>query len=306
MKIIEINEIKDIIKESPLDMNLMFLGDTGIGKTTVINNYAKENGCYLVTLILAHLDPSKALGVPYPKDRIYNGNNYKEMSTAIPSWVFDLADHVNDKNPPILFLDEFLCAEPAVANSFLNFLSEKKVEGIDLSRVKIIGASNISNYTYDPDKNILTRFCFFWAKNSTYNEFNNNDKFNIAYKDETPDENNIIFSKRELKPRCLEMMMKVNNQKYVDYFYEGYTNTQPSYKVRVSRGINDSDKINFLMSSFVSKEDPNKIDMNQKNVIASIFLANFRKSYIQKVFDSLFRLNNDEKNQIMEIINNSN
>ena len=46
MKTIEVNEIAKYISAAPNEMNLMFIGDTGVGKTTVIENYCKDNGIF--------------------------------------------------------------------------------------------------------------------------------------------------------------------------------------------------------------------------------------------------------------------
>ena len=162
MRKIEINQIPEIIDAQPKEMSVLIIGDTGIGKTQVIKKYAEDNNIYLKTLILSQIEASEALGIPVQSKRVYNGKEYSTIETAVPTWVFDLAEHEN----AMLYLDEFLCAEPAVMNSFLNFITEKRVGDIDLSHVKIVAATNIGNYTYDPDNNILSRFCMFYAVNT--------------------------------------------------------------------------------------------------------------------------------------------
>lgn len=83
----------------------MFLGDSCIGKTTMVEKYCKDNGYYLKTLILSQLEPAEALGVPTVTDKFFQGQNMRVMESSIPSWVFDLAIHEKS----VLFLDEFLC-----------------------------------------------------------------------------------------------------------------------------------------------------------------------------------------------------
>lgn len=177
MREIEINEIGKIIDAAPLDMNLMFIGDTGIGKTQSIEKYCKERGIYLKTLILSQLEASETLGVPIKGTREFNGETYDVLNTAVPNWVFDLAEHEN----AMLFLDEFLCAQPGVMNSFLNFFTQKSVEGISLKHVRIVSATNIGNYTFDPGTNILSRFCFFYAGNNSVNEYLNDKRITNRY-----------------------------------------------------------------------------------------------------------------------------
>lgn len=233
MKTIEINEIGKYIDASPVEMNLMFIGDTGIGKTTEIERYCKKKGIYLKTLILSQLDASEALGIPVRVTKNYNGEEISVLDTAIPVWVLELAEHKN----AILFLDEFLCAPPSVMNSFLNFLTQKKVKNIDLSHVKIISATNIGHYTYDPDNNILSRFCMFYTVNTTASDFVKDKRINYSYEDINLKEGT-LFDVRSLKPRCYYQLSLVkDNTLYYD-FYEGFTNSE-YVMIHPEKAVND-------------------------------------------------------------------
>lgn len=224
---LEINKLTDIIEVSPLTTNIMAIGDTGIGKTTVIERYCAENNIYLKTLILSQLEASETLGIPVKGERIFNGKTYDVLNTAIPNWVFDLAEHKNDKKNPILFLDEFLCAQPSVMNAFLNFLTQKRVGDIDLSHVKIVAASNIGNYTFEPDNNILSRFCWFYVVNNSMNDYIGDSRISNKYRDENEKEG-VIFEVRNLKPRCQEQLKSIPDE-YLQIFYEGFTNSKYIY-----------------------------------------------------------------------------
>lgn len=226
MKKIKVNEIYSILDAAPIEMNVMLIGDTGIGKTQIIKKYAEDRGLYLKTLILSQLEASEALGIPVQSKRTYNGKEYSTIETAVPTWVFDLAEHENS----MLYLDEFLCAEPSVMNSVLNFLTEKNVNGIDLSHVKVVAATNIGNYTYEPDNNILSRFCMFYVTNDSFTKYLDEKYKKISkirirnnYKDEE-ELDGIIFEQRSLKPRCQEMLYMLKDEKMMPFFFEGYTN----------------------------------------------------------------------------------
>lgn len=243
MKTIEINEVTKYIELSPIEMNLMFVGDTGIGKTTVIENYCKEKNIFLKTLILSQLEASETLGVPVKSTKEYNGQTYDTLTSAIPEWVFELAEHKN----AMLFLDEFLCAQPSVMNAFLNFLTQKKVQNIDLSHVKIVAATNIGNYTFDPDNNILSRFCWFYAVNTSVNEFVKDDRIVNNYQDENEKEG-VIFEIRSLKPRCHEQLSKIDTE-YLQDFYEGFTNKKYII-VNLDKDVNEVIAPYFTCESF--------------------------------------------------------
>ena len=242
---LEVNRITDIIENCPKEINLMFIGDSGIGKTTMVEKYCKDNGYYLKTLILSQLEPAEALGVPTVTSKFFQGQTLSVMESAIPAWVFDLAVH----EKAVLFLDEFLCSEPSVMNSFLNLLSQKRVGNIDLSHVKFIAASNIGKYTFEPDFNILTRFCFFYVINTTYDT---DFPFVYSYKDESSTDG-VIFEERRLVPRCASSLKNVP-RKYLSMFYEGFTNSKPILE-KLSMGLDNSNEISMIVKSYATRHE---------------------------------------------------
>lgn len=241
MKTIEINDMFKYIDAAPIELNLMFVGDTGIGKTMQIEKYCKDRGLYLKTLILSQLDASEALGIPVRVEKEYNGEKVSVLDTAIPLWVLELAEHKDS----VLFLDEFLCAQPGVMNSFLNFLTQKKVKNIDLSHVRVIAATNVGHYTYDPDNNILSRFCMFYTVNSSAKDFVNDNRINYSYEDINLREGT-LFDVRSLKPRCYYQLSLIkDNTLYYD-FYEGFTNSEYVH-------VHDDEQINLIFKQYVEK-----------------------------------------------------
>ena len=304
MKKIEITEIPQYIDAAPVNMCLMFIGDTGIGKTQVIKKYAEDNDIYLKTIILSQIEASEALGIPVQSKRIVNGREVPTIDTAVPSWVFDLAEHEN----AMLYLDEFLCAEPSVMNSFLNFLTEKNVNGIDLSHVKVVAATNIGNYTYEPDNNILSRFCMFYAENTSYNKYLKG-KYGKKYFDndyvDTEDLDGTIFDQRSLKPRCQEMLMMLKNEDLIEDFYEGYTN-----QMMMPKFSNDT-KVNAILKGFVQKNENGYfyIDHDQIENLAGILFRKFSNSRAKNLVTKLSEFKNVQydsyalKSRINDLIN---
>lgn len=268
MKTIEITDISKYIQAAPNKMCCMFIGDTGIGKTQVINKYAKDNGLYLKTLILSQLEASETLGIPVQTTREFNGKIYNCIETAIPTWVFELAEHKD----AMLYLDEFLCAEPSVMNAFLNFLTERRVGDIDLSHVKVVASTNIGNYTYEPDNNILSRFCMFYCVNTHFGSYIERKHHKIITNDYADNEPKagVIFDSRSLKPRCHELLAMVKDNTLLNDFYEGFTNTayRPTF--------HGNPKIDSVVTAYAVNDSGTwKIPSDCYDALASLLYTNF-------------------------------
>ena len=137
-------------------------------------------------------------------------------------------------------------------NAFLNFITEKNVNGIDLSHVKIVAATNIGNYTYDPDTNILSRFAMFYTVNTNYNKYLKEKYKTKAFKGDYKDEeelDGVIFDQRSLKPRCQEMLCLLAKSPNLDKWYQAYTMT-PMMPV-----FHKQEKINNIVKGFVRKDE---------------------------------------------------
>lgn len=290
MKTIEINEVPKYIENAPAEMCLMFLGDTGIGKTTVISKYAQDHGYYFKTLVLSQLRPDEALGIPIVSKREFGGIEHDVLGTAVPEWVFELAQ----EEKAILFLDEFLTAKPDVMNTFLNFLTEREVSGIDLSHVVIVAATNIGMYSFQPDDNILSRFCMFYTVNSTFNQYIKDPRINNTYVDET-DKEHRVFERRSLKPRCQFVLSKVENDDLLEDYYQGYTNRKMYPKFSTNSKVNT-----FLESIYDTQSNHGFVEIDENNIGAFIQYINANFPRVKDV-SKTFRTFTDNVKFVQEI-----
>lgn len=290
---IEVNEIGKIINASSKNINLMFLGDTGIGKTTVIEKFCEENGIFLKTLILSQLEASETLGIPTQSERVYNGKKIQCLTSAVPEWVFDLAEHENS----ILFLDEFLCAQPSVQNAFLNFLTQKRVNGIDLRHVRVIAATNVGNYTFDPDKNMIARFCWFYVINTKINEYLRDKRIINNYKD-TALKEGVLFEQRALQPRCHEWLTGISDE-YLQLFYEGFTNRR-YIRVHADNDIND------VIAPYFEPVSLNAFTISDENIssMVSVLVTTFNRiRKWDKIISDFMNIDVETLNKIKEKLN---
>lgn len=109
----------------------LFMGDPGIGKTAIIEQFAKEKGANLVEFITSQRNPFEISGLAMPDKET------KQMSF----WDFDTILKMRDGD--ILFFDEVLNGNPIVLNACLTILEGRKmISGKQLPNIMIIAAAN--------------------------------------------------------------------------------------------------------------------------------------------------------------------
>lgn len=96
--------------------NILFVGPGGTGKTTIINNWAKENGVNLFTVRAAGLDATDLGGAITPD----------ETSTTVKRLATTEFDQLNRPNS-ILFLDEYNRAPKEVRTNLLQLVNNHEI-----------------------------------------------------------------------------------------------------------------------------------------------------------------------------------
>jgi hypothetical protein len=109
----------------------LFIGNPGLGKTVLIEEFAKEKGVKLVELITSQMSPFEISGIAMPdKD-----------SKKMTYFNFDKLEDLKDGD--ILFFDEVLNGNPTVLNACLTILEQRRfISGKPLPNIMIIGAAN--------------------------------------------------------------------------------------------------------------------------------------------------------------------
>lgn len=109
----------------------LFIGNPGLGKTVVIQEFAKEKDANLVELITSQMSPFEISGIAMPDKDIKKMVYYN----------FDKLENLKDGD--ILFFDELLNGNPVVLNACLTILEQRKfISGKDLPDIMIIAAAN--------------------------------------------------------------------------------------------------------------------------------------------------------------------
>jgi hypothetical protein len=129
--------IEEILERTYEDKELrksivpLFIGNPGLGKTVLIEKFAKRKGVRLIELITSQMSPFEISGIAMPdKD-----------SKKMTYYNFDKLESLKDGD--ILFFDELLNGNPTVLNACLTMLEQRKfISGEPLPDIMIIAAAN--------------------------------------------------------------------------------------------------------------------------------------------------------------------
>lgn len=118
----------------------LIIGESGVGKTSLVKKIAKNNGYHLVTIDANLLKEGEIGGLPIVENRV--------TTYATHSKLVEIEQAIKeDKNKKvILFIDELNRCDHAVAQELMNLILNKEINGYILNdRVKVIAAMNPSN-----------------------------------------------------------------------------------------------------------------------------------------------------------------
>jgi len=109
----------------------LFMGNTGLGKTTIIKQFAKDKGVKLVSFITSQRMPYEVSGMAMADKET------KKMAI----WDFDTL--LSMKDGDILLADELYNGIPATLNAMLTLLEEREmISGKKLPDIMIVAAAN--------------------------------------------------------------------------------------------------------------------------------------------------------------------
>ena len=129
-----------------------FIGETGTGKTTRVENDASSRNMNTHRLLLQSMLPEDVLGLP----RVINGVTH----WSLPQWAEDLR-----ANPGFLFLDEMDKARPETMSAVLTLLAERRIRDVVLHPQTILVAAMqpVSQAEFLADQTgqaLAARMCF--------------------------------------------------------------------------------------------------------------------------------------------------
>lgn len=106
---------------------IFLIGAPGIGKTAIVEQIAKELGIGLVSYSITHHTRQSALGLPFIKDKEYNGKTYRISEYTMSEIIASIYEKMEETgvNKGILFLDEINCVSETLSPAMLQFLQYK-------------------------------------------------------------------------------------------------------------------------------------------------------------------------------------
>mgnify|MGYP003632993632 CR=1 FL=1 len=109
----------------------LFIGNPGMGKTKMIEQFVEERGVRLVELITSQMSPFEISGIAMPD------KDTKKMTY----YNFDKLETLKDGD--VLFFDELLNGNPIVLNACLTILEQRTlISGKKLPNIMIVAAAN--------------------------------------------------------------------------------------------------------------------------------------------------------------------
>lgn len=118
----------------------LIIGESGVGKTSLVKGIAKNNGYYLVTIDANLLKEGEIGGLPIVENKV---TIYATHSKLVQ---IEKALKEDSNRNVILFIDELNRCDHAVAQELMNLILNREINGYMLDdRVKVIAAMNPSN-----------------------------------------------------------------------------------------------------------------------------------------------------------------
>lgn len=145
----DIAPLMDTVDANRAEVAVCLLGNPGVGKTSAVEQWARDHGRNVFHYYLAQANPTEITGITMPD---------QETGTMV---TMDHGKLRSMRSGDVMFLDEFLQAPPQVMSSALTMVQERRLaSGYELPDVVIVACSNPTNAAMQIPMNVRQRFMF--------------------------------------------------------------------------------------------------------------------------------------------------
>lgn len=279
MLITEAKEVLAQIAETKSPLSTIIWGPTGIGKSAMVKQLAKNLNYNLIDIRLSQREAVDILGMPYTAKAHIAGKEHNALSHHPPEWFLKALLEGNT----VLFLDELNRARPEVLQAVFELALDRRLNGEKLpDTVLIVSACNPPDQRYDTvdfDDALTARFMHLhvktnadiwldWAKSNNENNKQNINSFVTNFIAQQKDALNVTYKEDndfpvEVKPcsRSWEFVSYVENLKLSDQLIKecvrGLIGLELATAYMVSRTAADKPiSLEELFSMTKDKNDP--------------------------------------------------
>jgi hypothetical protein len=305
----------DIYKQSHIVPYLE--GESGIGKTSIIEQYAKAREMDCIIMGVASLDHIEFYGRTVSTDIVagFNDEKFTVFKKSIPNWVSRIMQNNANNKETLLFIDELNRAEPQNLQSLMNLILKKEFGSDSIvlpDSLFIVCAGNPiddGNYLVESlDKAMLSRMAIVkvratlesWKKNYAlkYDAKNERQKIHpllISYLEDNRSDfllqaNEDDMSDPGMDPRRWDMISRLL------YSYEqnehNSSNLIPLLSTVSSKEVAPKlasyiDKSNILTFSKIQKQLEGFLDANGANDFQTYLLDDTNNPSYQELMNSI-------------------
>ena len=157
----KISNMKNILKLAQVSNDTVHMvGKHGIGKSQIVETFAKENNIHIETLLLSQNEVGDLIGIPEKENGV--------MYWTKPTWLKRMEDANKEGKHCVLFLDELARSPLEVRQSALQLVLDRKIHEhklpeLDGVKTLVVAADNPADeyQTDELDPALLDRFMTF-------------------------------------------------------------------------------------------------------------------------------------------------